>query len=318
MIEVPRLFLIVAWVLLGPMNDRAFHGVPPAILLALTLVGVGSAIALRRSSRGRSIALLGVLAFMFYQSLQLVVLGLHVELMRPDPVAVGIRHFFSFFFDVNIGLAIVGALAAFGAAVYLEFGKSRLPLANLFPEMRFVKAPSQVIQNVNRLCKIAGVSPPPKVSLIDSGSPCAFITRSKQGFVMAVSVGLLETLDAEELDACLAHELSHLKNRDFLVRFLATMAKVGLFARPLSYIIEPAVYRARELLADKTASELVGGPSALISALSKLRESQDYMLTQPGSIEMACLFNPIGKNRMTQLFDKHPTIDARIKALQEM
>jgi heat shock protein HtpX len=253
---------------------------------------------------------------MFYQSLELIVFGLHAGLTRPDPVSVGINRLFSFFLDVNLGLAIAGVLAAFGVAVFLEFGKSRLPLANLFPEDSFLEPPAQVIQSVNKLSDLAGISPP-QVSLIDSGKPCALITRSKQGFVMAVSVGLLESLDAEELEACLAHELSHLKNRDFIVRFLATMGKVGLFSRPWGYFIEPAIYRERELLADKTAVELLGRPNSLISALTKIRESQSHEFNQSGSIGIVCLFNSVSKNRLMQLFDKHPTIDARIRALQE-
>jgi heat shock protein HtpX len=283
----------------------------------MAVLGLGLVFVSRPSFRGRSIALLCILALMFYQSLEFIVSGLHAELMRPDPVAVGIRRLFSFFFDVNLSLAIAGVLAAFGVAVFMEFGKSRLPLANSFPEDSLLEPPAQVIQSVNRLSDLAGISPP-QVSLIDSGKPCALITRSKQGFVMAVSVGLLESLDAEELEACLAHELSHLKNRDFIVRFLATMGKVGLFSRPWGYFIEPAVYRERELLADKTAVELVGGPNALISALSKIRESQSCDFNQSGSIGMVCLFNSVSKSRLMQLFDKHPTIDARIRALREM
>ena len=315
--EVHRLFLFFAWFLVGPINPHAFHDVPLALPLTMAVLGLGLVFVSRRSFRGRSIALLCVLALMFYQSLELIVFGLHAELMRPDPVSVGIRRLFSFFFDVNLGLAIAGVLAAFGVAVFLEFGKSRLPLANLFPEGSFLEPPAQVIQSVNKLSDLAGISPP-QVSLIDSGKPCALITRSKQGFVMAVSVGLLESLDAEELEACLAHELSHLKNRDFIVRFLATMGKVGLFSRPWGYFIEPAIYRDRELLADKTSVELLGGPNSLISALSKIRESQSYEINQSGSIGMVCLFNSVSKNRLMQLFDKHPTIDARIRALREM
>ena len=135
---------------------------------------------------------------------------------------------------------------------------------------------------------------------------------------MAVSVGLFESLNAEELEACLAHELSHLKNRDFIVRFLATMGKVGLFSRPWGYLIEPAIYRDRELLADKTAAEMLGGPKALISALTKIRESQTYEFNQSGSIGMTCLFSLVSNNRLMQLFDKHPAISARIRALEEM
>jgi heat shock protein HtpX len=254
---------------------------------------------------------------MFYQSLELVVLGVHMELSHADAVTQGIRHFFSFFFDVNLGFALVGVVAAFGVAVYVEFGRSRLPLSNLFPQFHFVEAPRHVRQMVKNLAATAGV-PTPQVSLIDSGAPWAFITRSREGKVLAVSVGLLESMEPREIEACLAHEISHLKNRDHILRFFATMAKVGLFARPLSYVIEPAIYRAREHLADSTASKLVGGPGALVSALSKIREAQHDATVPITSVGTACLFSSSPRSRLLGIFDKQPSLDARIRVLQEM
>jgi heat shock protein HtpX len=127
-------------------------------------------------------------------------------------------------------------------------------------------------------------------------------------------VGLLESLSTKELDACLAHELSHVKNNDFSVRSFATAARVALFAHPLSHLIEPAVYRAREFLADRTAADLAER-GALISALSKLQESQNYVAARR-SIGTACLFGCVGTNPLLRLFDKHPTLEKRIRVLQ--
>jgi heat shock protein HtpX len=134
--------------------------------------------------------------------------------------------------------------------------------------------------------------------------------------VVAVSIGLLESLDNEEVEACLAHEISHLKNNDFTWRFIATVAKVALFAKPFSYLIEPAVYRAREFLADRTAAILIGGPSALMSALSKLGESQSLNLSASAGTVCMCSLNH--SSSFFRIFDKHPNIQARIKSLQEM
>jgi heat shock protein HtpX len=123
-------------------------------------------------------------------------------------------------------------------------------------------------------------------------------------------------LDNEEVEACLAHEISHLKNKDFIWRFVATVAKVALFAKPLSYLIEPAVYRGREFLADRTAATLMGGPSALISALSKLGESQSLDIsTSAGNV---CMCNLNHSSGFFRIFDKHPKINARIRSLEEM
>jgi len=154
--------------------------------------------------------------------------------------------------------------------------------------------------------------------LIDSGDPAAFITRSREGFELAVSVGLVESLSQDELAACIAHELSHVKNKDFVVRTFATSARVALFAHPLSHLIEPALYRSREFLADRTAVNLMGGRDSLVSALMKIYESQSYVTSQSGSVTTACLFDPASKSRFVRLFDKHPSLDARIKALGEL
>ncbi|HKM78190.1 MAG TPA: M48 family metalloprotease [Candidatus Bathyarchaeia archaeon] len=311
----PRLFIILAWVFLGPVTAHGFAGLLSPLMIILTLFSLILAVSFKRSFQGRSITLLCVLALMFYQSLQLIVIGLHIELMHPDPVSEGIRHFFSIFFDINLGLAITGVVAAFAVATYVEFGKSRMPLTRLFPQYQFLEAPPYLQRIVKKLAVTAGVQMP-HVSLLDSGIPWAFITRSNQGFVLAVSVGLLESLGPAEVEACLAHEISHLKNKDFALRFFATMAKVGLFARPLSYLIEPAVYRSREHLADSTASKLVGGSNALLSALSKIREAHYEVATPPASVGMACLFHS-SKQRWFGVFDKQPSLDARIKALRE-
>jgi len=313
MIDFPRFLIVLVWFLLGPLHVHGLPGIFAPLLIIVMLFALASGVSLKRSFRGRSITLLCVLVLMFYQTLQLIVMGVQFELTHSDLVSVGIRHFFSIFFDINLGLAIIGVVAASGVAAYLEFGKARLPLTRLFPEYRFLAAPMQIQRIVKRLASKAGVQPP-QVSLIDSGIPWAFITRSRKGFVLAVSIGLLEALQPAEVQACLAHEISHLKNNDFALRFFATFAKVGLFTRPLSYLIEPAIYRAREHLADRTASSLVGGSGPLVSALRKIREAH-YEIATPSSVEMACLFRT-NKDRWFGMFDKQPTLDARINALQ--
>jgi len=313
MIDFPRFLIVLVWFLLGPLHVHGLPGIFAPLMIIVMLFALASGVFLKRSFRGRSITLLCVLVLMFYQTLQLIVMGVQFELTHSDLVSVGIRHFFSIFFDINLGLAIIGVVAASGVAAYLEFGKARLPLTRLFPEYRFLAAPMQIQRIVKRLASKAGVQPP-QVSLIDSGIPWAFITRSRKGFVLAVSIGLLEALQPAEVQACLAHEISHLKNNDFALRFFATFAKVGLFTRPLSYLIEPAIYRAREHLADRTASSLVGGSGPLVSALRKIREAH-YEIATPSSVEMACLFRT-NKDRWFGMFDKQPTLDARINALQ--
>ena len=315
MIQAPGVLAFVAWILVGPLSIHHEPWLPALILSTLPITALGVAFIAKRSYRFQSIALLTILGIMFFESLQSIANWLHIELLGPS-LAEGaeVRHFLSFFFTLNVGLAAVGTVAAVCVALSLEFRKSHLPLARLFPEMEFETASSEVTRSVERLSTTMGVVPP-KVTLIDSGDPAAFITRSKREYVLAVSVGLLESLSAEELDACLAHELSHVKNNDFSVRLFATAARVALFAHPLGHLIEPAVYRAREFLADSTAADLAER-GALISALSKLRESQNYLAAHR-SIGTACLFGSVGTNPLLRLFDKHPTLEKRIRVLQE-
>ena len=315
MIQAPGVLLFVAWVLIGPLNVHHELWLPTLILSTLSITALGLSFIVKRSYRSQSLALLAVLGIMFFESLQSIASWLHIELIDSSLVeGEEVRHLLSFFFTLNVGLAAVGAVAAVCVALSLELRKSHLPLTRLFPEMTFETAPLEVMGSVERLSTAMGIVPP-KVTLIDSGDPAAFITRSKREYVLAVSVGLLESLSAKELDACLAHELSHVKNNDFSVRSFATAARVALFSHPLGHLIEPAVYRARELLADRTAADLAER-GALISALSKLRESQNYVAAHR-SIGTACLFDSVGTNPLFRLFDKHPTLEKRIRALQE-
>jgi len=303
---IPRFFFILTLLLIGPS--------PPEISMMVLIASIFIlAMTLRRSFRYRTIALLSILVIMLVQSLQPFV-SLDT-FFKPPPFHGGVWDFFSAMFTLNLGLSIVGVLAAACAAVYIEFGKSRMAVAKIFPELGFLEAPTQVKSVVKDLARSARIQPP-DVSLVDSGTPSAFTIRSNRRYTVAVSVGLLESLDADEVKACLAHEISHLKNRDFTWRFLATLAKVALFAKPLSYFIEPAIYRAREFQADRTAVELAGGPRALISALSKLAESQSLgTSTLPASV---CACNLNRGSVFPSIFGKHPTIQARINALREM
>ena len=288
---------------------------PPPSAVAFTAGVLILALSLRRSFRYHTIALLSILGIMLLDSLQIVFAGLHVGPFGPHVFHDEVWNFFSTLFTINLVLTVVGAFAAVCAAAYIEFGRSRMSVAKIFPELRFLDAPNHVKNMVDNLASSAKVQPP-DVCLVDSGIPSAFTIRSRRRYVVAVSIGLLESLDEEEVEACLAHEISHLKNKDFPLRLLATVAKVALFAKPMSYLIESAVYRAREFLADRTAAVLIGGPRALISALSKLGESQ--ALGIPESSVSVCMCSLNGGGGFFKILDKHPDIRARIEALQEM
>lgn len=311
---IPRFFVFLTMILIGPSIPRALT----AAALVAVAVGLIGAFALKRSFRGRTTVLLGVLVLMVVQSLVFITFSLaNVLTTSPEPehLADSLWPLFSTLFIVNSGAAFVGALAAGCAALFVEFGKSRLDMSKALPELKFVDAPAEVSDTVKRLADIVGISSPETV-LVDTGTPSAFTIRANRKYSIAVSVGLLESLNPNEVEACIAHEIAHLKNNDFRIRALATLAKVALFARPPSYLIEPAIYRAREFLADETAAKMIGGPNSLVSALSKLEESITIVSQSiPNSM---CTCNLAGGSSLHKIFGKHPSLESRIKVLQEM
>jgi len=306
---IPGFFFILTWVLVGPTREAASTILVIAGILTLTVV-------LRRSFQYQTLALLGVLGIMSLEGLEFVLVTLSFWFFRVHPLADAPPDFFSTLFTLNLGLTLIGAITAAGAAVYIGFGKSRMDVAKIFPEFKFLEAPNELTQVVERLAKLARIQVP-EVCLVDSGVPSTFTVRSNRKYAVAVSVGLLESLDNEEVNACLAHEISHLKNNDFTWRFLATLGKLALFAKPLSYLIEPAVYRAREFLADRTAAQLIGGPRALVSALSKLAQSQTLRTSTTTFPAGVCTCSFTSPHGLFSIFDKHPNIYARISALEE-
>lgn len=304
----PRYLFLISWLIVGPSR----LALPTIGLLAAGFVLV---FVLRRSYRERTVALLGIFGLMLIESVFVVGLTLHFMLRgEPAHVIESSRGFIDLFHDFNFWEVLLGAVAAGCAAIFIEFGKSRMSLSKAFPQITFIDPPNRLEQMVKRLATQAGISAP-DIRLIDSGVPSAFTVRANRRYTVTLSIGLVESLEEGEVEACLAHEIAHLKNNDFTVRFAATLAKVALFARPLSYLLEPAVYRTREFLADLTAVRLVGGPDALSSALAKLKESSDFESALQGS---SCVCSLTARKGVMRIFDKHPAIEDRLRALSEM
>src|SRR5208282_5852930 len=299
--------IMLTWFLVGPPRPILVTGV--LLLSSLTAVLV-----LKHSFRARTFALLGIFGIMLVESIQPVLVWLGLDLV---PVHVGWWSTFHLFVDANLLLTVIGTVAAFCAAVYIQFGRVRMDLATAFPQMSFVEPTLGLSESVAKLARIAGIKPPEAV-LVDSGAPTAFTVKTHGSYAIAVTIGLLESLESDEVEACIAHEIAHLKNNDFTLRLVATLSKVALFARPLSYFIEPAVYRAREFLADKTAALFIGGPDALVSALCKLQECSVI----PESLAPAdaiCLCKLRSSRRTAlRIFDKHPDLEKRISMLRRM
>ena len=185
----------------------------------------------------------------------------------------------------------------------------------------------------------------PKVYIIPEKMANAFATgRDYNNSVVAVTSGILEILDEKELEAVLAHELSHIKNRDILVGAIAAtfaaaitmLARFALFfggsnnrgnfvallammiLAPLAAIlIQMAISRSREYMADNGAAQLTGRPQSLISSLEKLHASAKNVRqtnAQPATAHML-IVNPFKGGGIASLFSTHPTLEQRKRNL---
>jgi len=157
----------------------------------------------------------------------------------------------------------------------------------------------------------------PKVGLIECSTPFIFSIGRQEKATIVLSVGLLETLSDSELKAALAHEIAHIKNKDCLIKSLASSLKFAVPFNILGYLIEPAIYRDREFLADEESVRITNKPEALISALIKLYES--FLISQKTMFFTGSLMGLFTECSGRQnLFSKHPPITERLKRLFEL
>jgi heat shock protein HtpX len=198
--------------------------------------------------------------------------------------------------------------------------------------------------------------PMPRLYIIPSESPNAFATgRNPEHAVVAVTEGILKIMNREELEGVLAHELSHVKNRDILISsvaaalagvimMLAHMARWAAFFGGVSrdrdeeggggvlgllftailapiaaMIIQMAISRSREFLADSTGAKTIGNPLGLASALAKLQRANEVvpMEARPETAHMF-IVNPLSGRSLMNLFSTHPPIEERIARLRSM
>jgi len=204
---------------------------------------------------------------------------------------------------------------------------------------------------VEELSGKAGL-PMPKVCIIPQQAPNAFATgRNPEHGVVAVTQGLLDLMAPEEIKGVLAHELSHIKNRDILVgtvaatlagaiMTLASMARwaalfgggrsdeeggsgiFGLIAMSIiapmaAMVVQMTISRSREYLADATAAQLTGNPEGLARALEKLgaASSRTPMDAEPATAHMF-ITNPLSGRTLANLFSTHPPIEERVAKLR--
>jgi len=202
-----------------------------------------------------------------------------------------------------------------------------------------------------------GQLPMPRVYIIPEEAPNAFATgRNPQHAAVAVTEGLLRLLDREELAGVIGHELGHVKNRDTLVMtvaatiagavsMLANMAHwgmlfgghrssddgeegshpavgfLGVLLAPLAaMLIQMAISRSREFVADETGARLCGNPLALANSLLKLDAWSHQVPLTAGTPATAHLFiiNPLTGGGFLRMFSTHPSTEARVERLRAM
>jgi len=212
------------------------------------------------------------------------------------------------------------AFASFGFAVssgMINYYLGDKIAIHLFHAKPFDQSEAKEIrETLNRLSRKAGVKPP-KLYLIERSTPITFAVGRRNAPTIIVSVGLLETLSSEELEASLAHEISHIRKNDGLIRTLVSSLKFATPFNFLSYLIEPAVYREREYLADEGSVTLTNKPSALVSALIKISESCHVEPTESFFSRFVVGFF-LGSPVWGGIFSKHPPIEERLNRLLQL
>jgi heat shock protein HtpX len=207
---------------------------------------------------------------------------------------------------------------------------------------------------VRRLAQRANM-PMPKVYIIPSEGPNAFATgRNPQNAAVAATEGIMRILSEEELEGVMAHELAHVQNRDTLISTIAatfagaismlgSMLQWGAilgggrsddeegsgllgslalaFIAPIAaMLIQMAVSRSREFLADEAGAKICGKPLALASALNKLQQVSQRKPMQEATPSTAHMFivNPLSGGSMLKLFSTHPPMEERIARLEAL
>jgi len=207
---------------------------------------------------------------------------------------------------------------------------------------------------VKRLSQRANM-PMPKVYIIPSEGPNAFATgRNPQNAAVAATEGIMRLLNEEELEGVMAHELAHVQNRDTLIStiaatFAGAIAMLGnmlqwaaifggghsddeegggmlgslamAFIAPMAaMLIQMAVSRSREYLADEAGAKICGNPMALANALRKLQRGAQTVPMQEATPATSHMFivNPLTGQSMLKLFSTHPPMEERVARLEAM
>lgn len=251
--------------------------------------------------------------------------------------------------DYRLSLVVVVGALLYAWLQYFIAGKLAMAMTGAV-QIEKKDAPElwRIVENL----AITSGMPMPKVYLIDDPAPNAFATgRDPQHAIVGATTGLLQIMDKRELEAVMAHEMSHVRNYDIRVGMIAfgLVSAIGVLAdvvlrmmffggddrdrnvHPIVFVFgivvvilapilatitQLAVSRQREYLADASGALLTRDTEGMASALEKLRTYGRPMQTQSSATANLFLNNPLEANRFAKLFSTHPPLEDRIARLR--
>jgi heat shock protein HtpX len=258
---------------------------------------------------------------------------------------------------LSVGVAPM-ILIVGGLAIFQYYTSDKLALAAAGAKVVSREEAPALHDMVERLCAMADL-PKPKVAIMDTPVPNAFATgRSPKHAAVCVTTGLWDRLEPKEIEGVLAHELSHIANRDILIMTVASffamlaalLTRFGLYAGmfgggnnrnnnngppiwlivtvvaivvyALSYVLIRTISRYREYAADRGSALITGAPEYLMSALQKISSQMTLIpnrdLRAVEGMSAFFIISPKLKSAFGELFMDHPPIEKRLAALSEI
>ncbi len=263
--------------------------------------------------------------------------------------------------SISIVIALIFSIAsAWGSYYYSD----KIVLVSCKARPATKEEDQKLVNILDALMVTSGLPCKPRLYVVEDAQPNAFATgRNPQNAVICVTTGLLEKLDYYELEGVIAHEMSHIKNYDirlscvvsvmvgFIVMlsdmvsrmifwggfdndrdkdnnangFLMLIGFICLILSPIfGSLMQLALSRKREFLADSTAVEFTRNPDGLISALQKLENDPNQLETANSATANMYIVNPFrkntkeGKRKSSSLWSTHPSTEDRIEALRNL
>ncbi|RYF29120.1 MAG: protease [Chloroflexi bacterium] len=254
-----------------------------------------------------------------------------------------------YFGNTSIALWVIAGAAIYAFIQY--YAATKLTIAMTGAKEIEKRDNPRLYRMVENLAITTGM-PMPKVYIIDDPAPNAFATgRDPKHAIVAATTGILELMDDSELEGVMAHELGHVQNYDIRVSMMAfgLVSAIGLIsdlvlhalffsnsdnrnvpvyfyaiaivivilAPIMAAIIQMAISRQREYLADGTGAMTTRNPEGLASALEKLQQHGQPMKAQSSSTAHLFFSNPLKKGFLSGLFSTHPPLEERIARLRK-